>query len=171
MGAWPVGEARAAATADSDDWNFDGAFSAASGVIPTLVLALVLQNELLPVAASFATHFRKQMEQPPRLVKFLMRIYPTYGTSLQVSAVLARPSSIVLLAILAELFALFWVAAPAGWRDEDPGRIAAFVSLGFIGFVVFLLLMTLAMGLLAAAAAAERQADVEAGDGTPDETA
>ena len=145
--------------AEGSEWNFDPAVSTAAGVIPTLLLALVLQKELLPIAAKFSAHFRQQAEKPPKLIRLLLNAVPTGVASMRLSAELLRPSNMVALAVLAELLALYGVAQPAVWRTDNPGRLIAFVSLAFIAFVIFELLLMLAMGLMSVAGRAEAGED------------
>jgi hypothetical protein len=141
---------------DSNDWNFEGAFSAAAGVIPVLLLALVLEKELLPVAAEFAAELVAAFEKPPsRLMKLLKWVNPGIS-SVQLSAEMLRPSRLIGLAVIAELLALFGVAEPGVWRTENPVmRTIALASLVFIAFTIFQLLMSLWRGLRGLAEEAE----------------
>jgi hypothetical protein len=139
---------------DANEWNFESAFSTAASVIPTLLLAVVLQKELLPVATAFAARFREGIKKPPsRLLEYLLAVSPF--SSIRLTVWTLRPSVVVGLAVIAELLALFGVAQPAGWRAENPGRLIAFGSLGLIAFVILELLLLLMIGLLAVATAAE----------------
>ena len=134
-------------------WDIHGAAGVAAGVIPTLLLAMVLESRLLPVAVQFAKDYSKEVENPPKWMSLLMKVRTnpfglSIGDSVHLSAVLLKPSTIVGLAILAETVAFAGVAVPSELVDEGAGRVVALIGLGFVTFSFVMLLVTVAIGLL-----------------------
>ncbi|WP_249997655.1 hypothetical protein [Actinoplanes sp. M2I2] len=159
------------AAAADHDWNFKDAFASAAGVIPTLLLALVLQKELLTVAVAFSAKFRQMAENPPKAMRITQAIAkfisPASARAMGYMDVFIHPSFLILLAVGAELTALFGIAEPPAWRAGGAGRVFAFFSLGLQAFVIWQLIFTIALGLLIVSLRAE-SADEEQDDSDRD---
>ena len=132
-----------------EEWDFAAFFSTAAGVIPTLLFTLVLEKGLLPVASEFAAVFGKEVGHPSRrLVRVLFALLPQAAGTMQLAALTVRPSSMIGLAVLAEVLAFFGIAAPAAWRTNGLGLVIAFVAMGIVAFVILELLLLVALGLV-----------------------
>jgi len=144
-------------------WDFRSSFSAASGVIPTLLIALVLENRVLPVVAANWRTVRSTVDRLPRVLLWLLRVVGRYIPDGLVQ--LFAPTSAVLLAIFAEMVALAGVGAPASWFESPWGGFLASIGLVVVGISVFSLLISLAAGLFALARRAEGAASGTSGEG------
>jgi hypothetical protein len=139
-----------------DGWDFHAAFAIAAGVIPTLLLALVLEKQLLLAALRGSQHFRRSVEDLPPWVKRLSVAIPGFdaipvGAVVQVMPGLTAPRSAIMVAVLAEMVSLVGVAIPESWM-QGPGHIASFICLALVGYAVLMLMLHVAMGLMSVVA-------------------
>jgi len=161
---------------NQDDWNFADFGGITAQVLPTLLLALVLTSELLPVIVAWSRQVERTYVDPPaRLRPWLLGIQLIApDTALNIEAMIwaTRTRSIILFAATAELIALFGVVAPPSWYDQSVGRVFAFVLTAYVGWVVLFLITLLGMGLAVVVGRAERiaaAADGESAVGGGDE--
>jgi hypothetical protein len=141
-------------------WDFRSAFATASAVIPTLLIALVLQKQLLVSAVHLAEAVKRtfdavdqRIDQLPRFVRWIATSVNLIGTLtlkglLKLVPLVFTPAAIVLFAVLAEVLALVGVAIPIGWMQAPAGRGFAFVALGFVGWTILMLLVSVAVGMI-----------------------
>jgi hypothetical protein len=62
------------------EWDLDSAFTTVSGVIPTLLLALVLENQLLPIAILTLHGARYQYKRLPAWLRVVASyLVPGFG--------------------------------------------------------------------------------------------
>jgi hypothetical protein len=134
----------------NNEWDFDSAFSTVSGVIPTLLLALVLERQLLAAATTQARATRAAVERRSRWARVLL-IVRSPTSRLTIEAM--QPVNMIRLAVIAEMLALFAVAMPDAWKDPPIGRFLTYAALFFVGWTVLTLLNLVLVGLNAVVAA------------------
>jgi hypothetical protein len=138
-------------------------------VIPTLLLALVLERRLLLSAVHLSKTMKQAADELPGWASRVIDALPTISLGLTAKVFLAifplifAPTVLVLFAVAAEVISLVGVAVPIDWILTDVGRGLAFAGLGFVGWTVFMLLMSVALGLIGIAGQAETQEEAEGG--------
>jgi hypothetical protein len=143
------------------EWDYHSAATTTAGVIPTLLLALVLEKQLLVSAVRVSGTFRHTVEAIPRWLRWVLRaINP--GLDVETLPALLAPTALVVSAVIAEMVALVGVAVPRSSTQSGWGNVAAIVGLIFVGCAILLLLSQTAIGLIGIA----REAETEGHEGS-----